>query len=280
MPFIKKNNEDFYIENNQIKLSKDYFEKNKLKFKKITGSRFSSVIGLNEYTSPFKTWCIMTGLYTEPMDEMISKAGCVIEPKIKDLVSKKLNVNYIQYDPFKISFDLFKENKIFGGIPDGEPVVNNIVNYDNSKRMLEIKTTSIDAFSYKKVNNLFILQKDENNYPIIKSKGTKKMKWFDNEGNVIVPVEYECQLSLYCYLRGISKGIFAICFLETEDYVNPENCDVNNRDVQLVNLDIDLNKFELLVNQATDWYNNFIETGVSPVMNNEDIEFIKSELKL
>lgn len=55
MPFIKKIDQDFYFENNCLKLSKEYFESNKFKFKKITGSRFSSVIGLNEYTSPFKT---------------------------------------------------------------------------------------------------------------------------------------------------------------------------------------------------------------------------------
>lgn len=280
MPFVKKINEDFYIKDNQIILTQSYIEKNRFRFKKITGSRFSSVLGLNEYTSPFKTWCIMTGLYTEPMDEMISQAGCIIEPKIKDLVSKMLGVEYIQYDPHKIGFDLFKENKIFGGIPDGEPIINNMVNYQNDYRMLEIKTTSIDSFLYKKINNLFVLQKDENNYPIIKSKGTKKAKWFDDYGNVIVPIEYECQLSLYCYLRGISKGIFAICFLETNDYIDPQSCNVYERDIQLVNLDIDLGKFKSMVDVATDWYANYIETGISPIMSNDDLEFIKSELKI
>ena len=55
MPFIKKINEDFFLEDNQIILSKNYLEKNRNRFKKITGSRFSSVVGFNEYTTPFKT---------------------------------------------------------------------------------------------------------------------------------------------------------------------------------------------------------------------------------
>ncbi len=280
MPFIKKINEDFYFEDNCLKLSKQYFESNKWKFKKITGSRFGSVIGLNEYCSPFKIWCIMTGLYIEPMDEMISRAGCIIEPKIKDYVSKITGINYIQYDSKKVGFDIFKENKIFGGIPDGEPIINNVVDYSNDKRMLEIKTTSIDSFLYKKIDNLLVLQKDENDHPIVKSKGTKKQKWFKNNNEVIVPVEYECQLSLYCYLRGINKGLFAICFLETEDYINPELCDVYKRDIQLVNLDIDMDKFKILIDKANKWYVDFIETGISPKLNSEDLNFLKSELKI
>ena len=280
MPFIKKIDQDFYFENNCLKLSKEYFESNKFKFKKITGSRFSSVIGLNEYTSPFKTWCIMTGLYVEPMDEMISKAGCVIEPKIKDYVSKITGIDYIQYDPCKIGFDLFKDNKIFGGIPDGEPITNNVVNYDNNKRMLEIKTTSIDSFLYKKINNLFVLQKDDKNHPIIKSSGTKREKWFNNKGDVIIPIEYECQLSLYCYLRGINKGLFAICFLETKDYINPELCNVYEREIQLVNLDINMEKFKQLIDVAINWYHDYIETGISPTLTDDDLNFIKSELNI
>lgn len=280
MPFIKKINEDFFIEDNQIILSKNYLEKNRYKFKKITGSRFSSVVGFNEYTTPFKTWCIMTGLYTEQMDEIMSRAGTIIEPKIKSVVEKMLDVSYMQYEPQKVGFDIFKENKIFGGIPDGEPIVNNIINYDNEKRMLEIKTTSIDSFLYKKVDNLFVLQKDENNHPIIKSYGTKREKWFDDNQNVKVPVEYEFQLSLYCYLRGISKGIFAICFLETNDYINPEQCNVYEREIQLVNLDVNIDKFKQFVTMAENWYHDYIETGISPKLTKDDLEFINSELKL
>ena len=279
MPFIKQLNKDFVIENNIIKLTDEYINNNKHKFKKITGSRFSSVLNLNEYTSELKTWCIMVGIYVEPMDELISAAGNIIEPKIKQYVEHKLNVKYIQYDPYKIKFDLFSDNEIFGGIPDGEPIINGKVDYSNNNRMLEIKTTSIDSFLYKKINNVFVLQK-ENNKPIIKSIGTKKAKWFDSNNNVIIPNEYKFQLGLYCYLRNVNKGIFAVCFLTVDDYVNPQLCNVYQREIQLVNYDIDLNKFQIFINYATNWYNNHIKKGISPSINKNDWEWIKTELNL
>ena len=44
MPFIKKINKDFFIRANKIILTEAYVSKNRWKFKKITGSRFSSIL--------------------------------------------------------------------------------------------------------------------------------------------------------------------------------------------------------------------------------------------
>jgi hypothetical protein len=65
---------------------------------------------------------------------------------------------------------MFKENKIFGGIPDGEPVdSNNKLAYKDNKPMLEIKTTSKDSLVYKfNKNNAMEMVKDENGLPKIK----------------------------------------------------------------------------------------------------------------
>lgn len=280
MPLIKKYLEDFTIENNQIKLTENYLKNNKFRFKKITGSRMASVLGLNEFSTPLKTWAMMVGIYTEPMDEMIARAGNVIEPKIKDYVEQVTHIKYKQYVPTQVKFDIFSDNKVFGGIPDGEPVdENGALDYHN-KPMLEIKTSSIDAFLYKKENNLFVLQKDENNHPIIKSVGTKREKWFDSNKNVLIPTEYKFQLGLYCYLRKITKGIFAVCFLEHKDYINPEACNVFEREIQLVDFNVDLEKFNYWISSAKKWYSDYIETGISPKMTLEDEKWLKTELEL
>lgn len=266
---------DFSIINDRIVLSKEYIEKNKSKFKKITGSRFASCLGKNKYTSPAKAWAIMVGIYKEEMDKMFADAGNIIEPKIKSFVEKKLGVKYISYNPFKIGFDMFKDDPVYGGIPDGEPVDE----HDNldykDKRMLEIKTTSIDAFMFKTVNGQLILQKDENNHPIVKSKGTKKEKWFNNENKIVIPDEYVFQLSLYCYLRNITKGIFAVSFLETKDYIDPDKFVVTNENTHLVEFDL-IKDFSEFIEEGRKWYHTYIENGYSPKLSKEDYEWIKT----
>lgn len=278
MPFVKNFKTDFKLENNQIILSDEYLEKNKAKFKKITGSRFAAVLNMNDFNSPVKAWAMMVGIYTEPMDETLANVGNIIEPKIREYVEKQTNIKYKQYNPFQVNFDVFSNNKIFGGIPDGEPLnKENEVDYSNAP-MLEIKTTSIDSFVYKKVGTLFELQKDENNKPLIKSKGTKKEKWFDSNGEIIIPTEYKMQLGLYCYLRNITNGIFAVCFLETDDYAHPLECNVYNRDIKLVDFNVNLDLMKNLVLQAENWYKQFIETGKSPVLTEKDLEWFNTEL--
>ena len=50
--------------------------------KKVTGTRFAAIMGLNVWTSPFNAWCAITRTYEEPfIDTIYTKAGKVIEPK-------------------------------------------------------------------------------------------------------------------------------------------------------------------------------------------------------
>lgn len=274
MPFTKLKDIDFKIENNRIILTPEYLKKNLWRFKKITGSRLLNVLGYNPMCSSFKTWCMMVNIYYEEMDEMLANAGNVIEPKIRGWVENKIGKKFTSYDPKSIGFDIFKDNKVFGGIPDGE-IINDL---DNDISILEIKTTSIDSFEYKKINHIFVLQKDQNNIPIIKSIGTKKQKWYDENNKIKIPNEYLFQLGLYCYLRHKTKGLFAICFLKTEDYVNPEQCNINEREIELVDFQIDLIKFEKYIEMAKEWFYKYIETGISPEMNEEDKLFVKDLL--
>lgn len=274
MPFIKNEN-NFKIENNKIVLSSKYLESNKKKFKKITGSRLASIIGENQYCSEAKIWSMMVNIYSEPMDPIYANAGNVIEPKIKKYVEEVTNIKYISYDPKKISFDMFKDNPIFGGIPDGEPLNdNNELDYPN-KPMLEIKTTSIDAFEFTKKDGALFIKRDENNLPIVKSFGTKKEKWFNQDGDVVIPLEYKFQLGLYCYLRNIKQGIFAIAFLEYDDYINPDNFNPHNREIKIVNFELNEEEFKKVINYCEWWFKEYVEKGISPALTKSDLNWLK-----
>ena len=50
--------------------------------KKITGTRFAAIMGLNKWTTPFNAWCAITRTYEEPFEDTIyTVAGKTIEPK-------------------------------------------------------------------------------------------------------------------------------------------------------------------------------------------------------
>ena len=280
MAFTKEYKKDFYVKNNRIVLSKKYLEDNKKRFKKITGSRFAAILNKSEYTSPVKVWAMMVNIYTEPLDETYAKAGNIIEPKIKNWVCKNTGINFKQYNPTEIGFDVFKNNKIFGGIPDGEPVDENGNLLYPQKPILEIKTTSIDSFVFKKEGNNFVLQKTSDGTPCVKNIGEKRAKWFDTKNEVVIPLEYMFQLGLYCYLRNVNTGMFAICFLKTEDYKDPEKCNVDDREIRIVDFNVNLNQFKLNIEYAEKWYAKFIETGISPVLTPEDLAWLRSEVEI
>lgn len=278
MPFTKKPNFDFKIENNKIVLGKDYLFKNKKYFKKITGSRLASILGLNSFTTPVKTWAIMTNIFKDEMDPTLLETGIIIEPKIKKYVERKLNIHYLTYDPIKVKFDIFNDNDIFGGIPDGEPIeLTGKINYDLGP-MLEIKTSSYDAFVFKNEKNVLKLMKDSNNIPLVKVKNKKYESWF-NEDKINIPTEYAYQLGLYMFLRKINNGLFAVSFIEKQYYANPNAFIPNEKNTYLINFKINnIDSFSKKIDQAREWYQKYILTGISPELTPEDMKWIKNEL--
>ncbi len=278
MPFTAQVNKDFFIKNDEIVLSDEYIQKNKWKFKKITGSRVASILNCNEYVTDVKTWCMMVGIYREEMDQTLAEAGNIIEPKIREYVEKRFGVKYLCYDPSKIGWDVFKDNDIFGGIPDGEPInEKGEIDY-NSKKMLEIKTTSIDSFQYVKEKGGLMLKKDKNGMPIVKKKNGKLEKWFDSNDNIVIPKEYQLQLALYLYLRKVKTGMFAIAFLKKEDYAYPSDFNIDSTLIKTVDFRINLDEFEKVIKILKSWYENYIEKGISPKIKQKDINWIKEEL--
>lgn len=280
MPFKATYKKDFEIKDKKIYLSSQYLATNLKKFKKITGSRLASILGKNKYTSPLKTWCMMTNIYYEEMDETLSRVGNVIEPKIKTFVEEQLGIKYKQYNPFVIKWDLFSDNPVFGGIPDGEPISDSDeFLYNKGYPMLEIKTTSIDSFVYRTEDNVLKMQKDENNIPLVKVVNGKLDSWFDENKKLIIPTEYELQLSLYLYLRNVSKGLFAVAFLEKEYYANPDSFDPKKARIEFAEIELDRQNFEKIVVIAQEWFEKYITTGISPELTPSDELWLNNLLK-
>lgn len=279
MPFKATYNKDFFIKDDCIHLSTEYLAANFKKFKKITGSRFASILGKNAYNSPAKTWMIMTNLYYEEMDETLSKTGNIVEPILRKHVEKTINFKYKEYNTFEVKWDVFKENKIFGGIPDGEPIdeKGNFL-YDKNIPMLEIKTTSIDSLVYKKVDGILKMQKDENNVPLVKKENGKLEEWYDKNNNLVIPLEYELQLSLYLYLRNVDNGLFVVGFLDKHDYANPEKFEPSKRRIEFSQLKLNRKEFQNLIDAATNWYNKHIVAGISPKLTEDDKKILKEHL--
>jgi hypothetical protein len=122
------------------------------------------------------------------------------------------------------------------------------------------------------------MQKDINGVPLIKIQNFKRNSWF-KENKICIPDDYKLQLGLYLYLRNHNKGLFAIGFLQTTDYVKPQQYDVHQREIMLVNVDYDLPKFKQYVDYARQWYEKYVLTGLSPEMTSQDKEWLLMEMK-
>ena len=50
--------------------------------KKLTATRFATVLGLNPWSTPFEVWCEITRTYQKTFEDTIyTRAGKIIEPK-------------------------------------------------------------------------------------------------------------------------------------------------------------------------------------------------------
>lgn len=281
--FTKQLNKDFFIKNNHLVLSPEYIQRNKKYFKKITGSRFYSILGESKFSSPVKTWAQMVNIYKEEIDPTIANAGITIEPIMRKYVENNIDIKFKFWNPSEIKYDCFHENEIFGGIPDGEPVdASGNFLYKEGAPMLEIKTSSEDKLKFVTLNNNLVMQKDSSGRPIVVAKEAKKKEWFDAKGNAVIPKEYVYQLALYLYLRKAKKGLFAVCFLKPDDYMNPEKFDINNANLLFVEMNLDDVKWiDEEVEKAKQWYFKHMSGNyISPELTYSDKEWLKQHFNI
>lgn len=218
--------------------------------KRITGTRFASVLGLDRWNTPFKTWCAITKTYEEPfVDNVYTIAGKTIEPKIIEYLRKayfmdiKTPTDIYGKDYFKKTWgNFFPDELIFGGMWDA---------------------LSLDADG--KLN------------AVIEIKTTKRVEdWQDG-----APDNYALQAALYAYLLGIDDVIMVCGFLEEKDYEKPEDFIPSTENVIIDEFKISerFPMFQEHIMSAIDWWKTHVETGISPDFDEKKDEAILKELR-
>ena len=217
--------------------------------KKITGTRFASILGLNAWSTPFKTWCEITRTYEEKfVDTIYTRAGKEIEPK----QAAYMKTAYAMYN-LKSPTDIFGENyfkKTYGDFFHDTQILGGMWDY---------------------------LLCDESGKPttVLEMKTTRRVEdWADD-----VPEYYALQAALYAYLLGVDDVIMVASFLEPKDYEHPENFTPSASNTITVEFKVSERypDFHRMVAQAVAWWNTHVVTGISPDFDEKkDAEILKA----
>lgn len=221
--------------------------------KKVTGTRFGAVLGLNRWKSPFGAWCEITNMATPPFEGNAStNAGNVIEPKQIAWYKENVNPSTTSAEDYygarfpDVRYDFYPENKIFGGMWDA------------------------------------VTMKGDGHTPrgIIECKTTKRVEdWLDG-----VPVYYSLQAALYAYLSGCDRFTVVVSFLQDRDLERPELFVPNEENTKVFDfmlydyaVTVDGKSYGIadLVDVAQAWYTTYVDSGVSPAFNEkQDKEYL------
>lgn len=211
------------------------------KIKKITGTRLASILGLDPWKSPFKTWCDMTKVYVEPFEENeFTRAGKIIEPKVITYLDKRYHYGKGRLkDPFswfgktteELRYDHFPEQEILGGMWDAR----------TEKTVYELKTS-------KRVED-----------------------WYQN-GEFDAPMNYKIQGALYAYLLGLDEFVMVLSITDDAILANPNSFEPTpeNTMFRKYSLAKDMPYFSELVEDALVWYEKHIGQGISPEWSDKD----------
>lgn len=206
------------------------------KTKKITGTRFGAVLGVNKWSTPFTTWCEITKTWEKPFESTIfTEAGKKIEPLQADFMKNVYGMSNLVTptdiygeDYFKTTHgDFFPTEKIFGGMWD-YLLVDDV---GHPTAVLEMKTS-------KRVED-----------------------WVDD-----VPEYYALQASLYAYLLGVDDVYMVASFLEMEDYSLPELFTPSFENTKVIKFKVSERypNFQELIDKATYFWDVNVKLGVSP----------------
>ena len=218
--------------------------------KKLTGTRFATILGLNPWSTPFEIWCEVTRTYQKPFEDTIyTIAGKTIEPKQAEYMKQTYFMSNLVTptdiwgkDYFRQTYgDFFRESPVLGGMwdyllygKDGKPTT-----------VLEMKTS-------KRVED-----------------------WKDD-----IPEYYALQAALYAYLLGADEVIMVASFLEPKDYDSPEKfvCSGENTITRPFKVSERYPDFEKkYVKPALKWWKDFVESGISPAFDErKDAEILKA----
>lgn len=208
------------------------------RFKKCTGTRFASILGLNPWATEFEMWLAITKTWEKPFEETIyTKAGQVIEPKQAEYMKKSYGMELISptdrygADYFnKTRGDFFPDSPHLGGMWD-------FLGVDEDGKVdtvLEMKTT-------KRIED-----------------------WRDD-----VPEYYALQAALYAYLLGVDNVVMVASFLEEKDYNDPSKYVPTVKNTITVEFKVSERypDFAQKVAQVEQWWAEYVDTGISPVFD-------------
>ncbi|QIK57794.1 YqaJ-like viral recombinase [Erysipelothrix sp. HDW6A] len=231
----------------EYKLTNSNVEVGKLgRVKKVTGTRLAAILGLNNWNTPFATWCDMTKVYSPPFEDTIyTIAGKVIEPKIINFLRRTIKVGkvidgeeYWGKDFMKRRFDYYPENKIFGGMWDA----------------------------------LIVSEKTGKPRGVIEIKTTKRAEDWQED----IPLYYKIQAMLYAHLLGVKNILFAVAFLSDDIYDDPSLFIASEETVKIISFRLDDDEINQYILLAEKWHKEHIEGKVSPDFDEKkDAEILK-----
>lgn len=230
--------------------------------KKVTGTRFASILGLNRWSTPFQMWCEITKAYSEPfVGNKYTEAGKAIEPKqIQYMRDAYMMDNLIDphdvwgADPFAKTYGNFYSHPVFGGMWDALLVSDE---WDGTSEGLVGNTEAVLEF-----------------------KTTKRAEdWTED-----VPEYYALQAALYAWLLECDDVIMVASFLEEGDYDDPGAYAPSAENTATFEFKVSERYpyfVEDYVEPALEWWNDYIETGESPKYDEKaDAAYLKEMRKL
>lgn len=216
--------------------------------KKITGTRFATILGLNPWSTAFEMWCEITKTYQKPFEDTIyTTAGKTIEPKQAQFMKKSYFMTNIVTPTDIYGEDYF--NRTYGDFFKDEPIFGGMWDY---------------------------LLYDENGKPVtvLEMKTTKRAEDWAND----VPEYYALQAALYAHLLGVDDVIMVASFLADKDYKDPSQFVPSAKNTITVPFKVSERypDFAKLVKKAEKWWKDHIETGISPAYDEKaDAEILK-----
>lgn len=217
--------------------------------KKLTATRFATILGLNPWQTPFEVWCEVTRTYAKPFEDTIyTIAGKTIESKQAEYMKKSYFMTNLVTptdiwgaDYFKRTWgDFFPEIAVLGGMWD-------YLLYDKDGK----PTTVLEMKTSKRVED-----------------------WAED-----IPEYYALQAALYAYLLGVDDVIMVASFLEDGDYADPSKfvCKGTNTITRPFKVSERYPDFEKrYVKPALKWWHDHVESGVSPAYDEKkDADILK-----
>lgn len=232
----------------------EWLEGNKIKVvppkrpKKLTATRFATVLGLNPWSTPFEVWCEITRTYQKPFEETIyTAAGKTIEPKQAQFIKKSYFMTNIVTPTDIYGEDYF--NRTYGDFFKDEPIFGGMWDY---------------------------LLFNENKKPVtvLEMKTTKRAEDWAKD----IPEYYALQAALYAYLLGVDDVIMVASFLSDKDYKDPAQFIPSAKNTITVPFKVSERypEFKKLVKKAEKWWKDHVETGISPAFDEKaDAEILK-----